>query len=211
MNTLTRIGLIICSYFVGCGTMGYYLTRWRTGQDVRALGSGSVGATNVGRTLGRTGFVITFVFDFMKGAIIVIAARRMQAIPLEMTACMVAVVVGHIWPVQLGFRGGKGIAVSLGVICAYNIEIALILVFLFVLLYLMSRKFILSGMFTCAIAPLCAVLVGASHAALMAITLMAVFIIFAHRQNILEDISRIRPLRQPEKDSLFLTKKQAEP
>ena len=62
---------ILVSYLIGCFTAGYYWMRWRTGQDIRRMGSGSVGARNVGRALGASGFTATFLLDAAKGALAV--------------------------------------------------------------------------------------------------------------------------------------------
>ncbi len=63
------IGVVLGSYVLGCFTTGYYLVRWRTGQDLRGLGSGSVGAKNAGRVLGAMGFLLTLTGDLAKGAL----------------------------------------------------------------------------------------------------------------------------------------------
>lgn len=198
MITAKDAFFIICSYSVGCCTTGYYWTRWRSGTDIRQHGSGSVGASNVGRTLGVSGFVVTFLLDIAKGAVVVWAARFSHAVPLAVVACMVAVVAGHIWPIQLRFQGGKGIATSLGALCFYNYTIALILLCPFAPFYLLSRRFVLSGMVAYALAPLCALIVGLRHADVAAITLLSLLVIFAHRRNIREDFALLmRPRTTP--------------
>jgi len=102
------------AYSLGCLTTGYYLVRTRTGQDLRALGSGSVGARNVGRLLGWRGFVLTVLGDFCKGALAVWAARHFTTDDRLVLLAMLAVVAGHVWPAQLHFQGGKGMATTLG-------------------------------------------------------------------------------------------------
>src|SRR4051812_18652582 len=106
-------------YAAGCFCAGYYLVRWWTGEDVRRSGSGTAGATNAGRRLGRLGFALTFALDALKGiAVVWVAAHWFDA--AATAAAVVAVVVGHVWPVQLRFRGGKGIATSLGAFAIYD-------------------------------------------------------------------------------------------
>jgi acyl phosphate:glycerol-3-phosphate acyltransferase len=78
MFTGIELSMILCSYLLGCCTAGYYWMRLRTGQDIRRLGSGNVGARNVGRSLGTSGFAVTFFFDFLKGALAVWLARWME-------------------------------------------------------------------------------------------------------------------------------------
>lgn len=102
------------SYMIGCFSTGYYLTRFWTGADIRKTGSGATGARNVGRLLGRIGFVITFLGDLAKGLVAVWLASVLTRQHWVITASLLAVVIGHIWPVQLGFNGGKGIATAFG-------------------------------------------------------------------------------------------------
>src|ERR1051325_4892559 len=90
--------IIAASYLLGCFTSGYYLVRWRTGQDIRREGSRSSGATNVGRSIGRVGFVLTFFLDFAKGAIAVWVAAEFDLNPLAISLVLLAVILGHIFP-----------------------------------------------------------------------------------------------------------------
>ncbi|MGA2092977.1 MAG: glycerol-3-phosphate acyltransferase [Sedimentisphaerales bacterium] len=105
---------IVLSYAIGCISTGFYLVRLWTGTDIRKFGSGATGARNVARLLGRSGFLITFFWDFAKGLIAVWTASMLTKQHWVITASLLAVVIGHIWPAQLGFRGGKGIATALG-------------------------------------------------------------------------------------------------
>src|ERR1051326_144191 len=102
------------AYGLGCFTTGYYLVRLCRGCDIRDLGSGSVGAKNVARIMGWTGFLLTVLGDVGKGAFAVWAARYFATDPIIIGLALIAVVAGHIWPVQLFFRGGKGVATLLG-------------------------------------------------------------------------------------------------
>src|SRR5437867_10175661 len=94
---------IFVSYLLGCFTAGYYWVRWRTGQDIRTRGSGNVGARNVGRMLGGSAFAATLLLDLGKGALAVGMALYVSLRPELVIAAMLAVVVGHNWPMQLRF------------------------------------------------------------------------------------------------------------
>src|SRR5258706_16445510 len=118
--------LIFACYALGCCTAGYYWVRWRTGLDLRFQGSGNIGARNVGRIVGPSGFVVTLLIDGLKGALVVRLALYLGAGPDIVVACLVAVIVGHNWPLQLRFHGGKGIATSMGALLAYDGMIVLI-------------------------------------------------------------------------------------
>ena len=102
----------VLSYLLGCLNAGYYYTRWVHGKDIRLTGSGTAGARNAGRLFGKRVFALVFLGDFAKGA--VATALGLCVSPSGGALCAVAVVVGHIWPVQLRFRGGKGVASALG-------------------------------------------------------------------------------------------------
>lgn len=104
----------LCAYAAGCFSPGYYLVRWRLGADIRSRNSGSTGARNVGRELGRAGFALVFAIDALKGAGVVWIARALDLRPDWIPALAPCAVAGHIWPAQLGFRGGKGLVTALG-------------------------------------------------------------------------------------------------
>src|ERR1051326_4572526 len=121
------VGIAVGAYLLGCFATGYYLVRLRTGQDIRELGSGNVGATNVGRALGTRGFVLTFLGDAAKGALAVSLARLLPG-PLWLAdVAMIAVVAGHIWPIPLRGRGGKGGATTLGALAVLDVSLTLLL------------------------------------------------------------------------------------
>ena len=101
--------IIVGSYLLGCLATGYYLVRWRTGQDLRSLGSGSTGGTNAGRVLGRWGLVLTGLVDILKGAVAVGAALYFRLDAWAVVLAAAAVVAGHVFPFQLGFHGGRGL------------------------------------------------------------------------------------------------------
>ena len=104
------------AYLLGSIPFGYLLVRWQRGVDVRRTGSGSIGATNVMRSLGGVGFAATFLLDVGKGTMAVWLAGRLTGNdPRWLGAAAVAAVVGHCYPVWLGFRGGKGVATGVGV------------------------------------------------------------------------------------------------
>ena len=109
----------VIAYLLGSIPFGYLIVRGKKGIDVRTTGSGSTGATNVMRTLGAAGFVVTFLLDLLKGfAAVHIAVRLTSADAFWTAAAAVGAIVGHCFPVWLKFRGGKGVATALGVYIA---------------------------------------------------------------------------------------------
>ena len=109
---------ILLAYLLGGICTGYYLVRIKAKADVREHGSGAVGARNVGRILGKTGFAATLFGDVLKGVLAIALARKFHISEPAVSLVMVAVVAGHIWPLALQFRGGRGIATAIGAFLA---------------------------------------------------------------------------------------------
>lgn len=113
MNVLPWL-VIPAAVLLGGISPGYWLVRLQTGVDVRDQGSGATGATNAGRVLGRGGFILVLLLDTLKGAVAAVTARAVGLHDGWEFAVGAAVVAGHVWPVQLGFRGGRGLSPLLG-------------------------------------------------------------------------------------------------
>ena len=176
---------IALAYGLGCLCAGYYVVRWRTGTDVRRIGSSSAGARNAGRVLGPGGFVLVLTLDALKGVAAVWAARALGLGGLALGGAAVSVVVGHILPVQLGFQGGKGIAPSIGALLVYDPWIVLVSAVVFGLAYLVSgRRLVPSGLAACALAPLTGFLLLRSRVELAVLVALVLVILVAHRDNL---------------------------
>ena len=106
--------VIVLSYLVGSLSWGYMLLRWRLGMDVREYGSGRTGMSNVLRTGGGKVAAVVFALDVGKGAVAVMIAKEATGASGAEVAAALAALVGHNWPVFLGFRGGRGILTALG-------------------------------------------------------------------------------------------------
>lgn len=189
-------GFAVGAYLLGCFTTGYYLVRWRTGQDLRALGSGNAGARNAGRALGRPGFFLTLLGDLAKGALAVSAAQYFTQDARLAGLAMVSVVAGHIWPVQLRFHGGKGIATSLGGLMLYDFRLALALALAFGILYGFLRRITLAGVLAFACLPLLSLYFGQQPARLaydlpkvVFASLLSGAVVLAHRRNLAQEFS----------------------
>jgi|SRR5687767_1999205 len=194
--------MAIC-YLLGCFTCGYYWVRWRTGLDIRQIGSGNVGARNVGRILGPTAFLITLLLDVAKGVIAVAIATRAGLSAEGIVACILAVVAGHNWPAQLRFHGGKGVATSIGALLAFDSLVALALVVVFLPFWALVRSFTLGGLLAFAITPLFLFLAGFENPSIAALSFLAIFVLITHRKNIREEFARILRTAKPstEKDT----------
>ncbi|MDQ4077372.1 MAG: glycerol-3-phosphate acyltransferase [Chloroflexota bacterium] len=191
--------VVIASYALGCFSTGYYLVRLRTGQDIRELGSGSAGGTNVGRVLGRAGFAVTMFVDLIKGALALGIALYLGVTSWVLTLIITAVVVGHIFPLQLGFRGGKGLATALGAMLMYDFRLPIVISALTLLLGSLSKQFTLSLMLVIAAAPLVAALFGHTSAEAGGVAMTALFILLAHRTNIATALKALWSQTHPSK------------
>ena len=186
--------LILGSYGLGCVVGAYYVVRWRTGRDLRSLGSGNAGARNAGRVLGRGAFVVVLLIDAGKGALATWVALRIAPQPLATVLAMTAVVVGHIWPIQLRFRGGKGAATALGIMTVFDPIATGVLLLIGAVILLVTRQFTISGLAAIALTPLVAAWHGHTPIEIAGLALMAALILFAHRSNLREYRSSIDKL-----------------
>ena len=178
--------LLVCaalSYVVGSIPFGLILTRFAGLGDVRQIGSGNIGATNVLRT-GRKGLAAaTLILDAGKGALAVAVARGFGDEFAAVAA--VAAVVGHLFPVWLGFRGGKGVATSAGVLLAYNPPVALATIAMWLAIALLFRYSSLAALTAAVLAPLWAWLFGPRTALPIAIVgAIALLVVLRHASNI---------------------------
>ncbi|MFL5262504.1 MAG: glycerol-3-phosphate 1-O-acyltransferase PlsY [Anaeromyxobacteraceae bacterium] len=120
MSLTVKLALLVGAYLLGSVPFGVVLTRLFTGKDVRTVGSGNIGASNVTRAAGKAAGVLTLVLDAAKASVPMLATRAFLADEGDAaltwaTLVGVAAFVGHIYPVWLGFKGGKGVATALGV------------------------------------------------------------------------------------------------
>lgn len=191
--------IVAASYLLGCFTSGYYLVRWRTGQDIRTLGSGSVGARNVGRQIGPSGFTVTLLSDFAKGLIAVGLARWLAPdTSLYMFLALVAVVTGHIWPLQLKGRGGKGVATSVGGLLVFDWSLVVPLLLFCGIVAACTRRLTLACLGSYLLLPVIAYYRHYNVWEMTALAGFAGLILFAHRSNLWREIAGLRRSRGQE-------------
>ncbi len=177
------------SYLLGSIPFGYLLVRIFTGEDVRASGSGNIGATNVARKSPALG-IATLVLDAAKGLAAVLVARVLFSGPhqqLIMTTAAFFAVLGHLFPVWLKFRGGKGVATSLGAFILLTPKSILCMVFLFLVIAVAFRYVSLGSIAVAAAFPLLAWALHEYYVdpwQLVLIALVSALVIWRHRQNI---------------------------
>jgi glycerol-3-phosphate acyltransferase PlsY len=142
------------SYLLGTIPFGYLLVRIFRGQDVRQIGSGNIGATNVSRTSPILG-VSTLVLDGLKGlAAVVIARTLFPGRPFLLGTAAILAIVGHMFPLWLKFRGGKGVATGLGSFALLAPKIVLVMVVIFIAIFLIFRYVSLASILTVGLFPL---------------------------------------------------------
>ena len=178
--------LLLCAvlaYLIGSIPFGLILTRLAGLGDVRQIGSGNIGATNVLRT-GRKGLAAaTLLLDAGKGALAVVVARGFGDEFAAIAA--LAAVLGHLFPVWLRFKGGKGVATSAGVLLAYNPPVALATIATWLVVALLFRYSSLAALTAAVLAPLWACLFG-PHATLpiAVVGVIALLVVVRHAGNI---------------------------
>ena len=180
----TVAALVLAGYLLGSLSTAYYLVRIRTGGDIRTFGSGTAGSTNVGRALGASGFAVTFLGDAAKGALAVLAARYFELGPWGVVVVILAVVAGQVWPVHLGFKGGKGLATAVGAILLLDYRLMMLLGAVAALVLLLLKRRMLSGLVAVALVPGVAALLGHPHPTVLGLSAVAMLLLFAHRSEI---------------------------
>ncbi len=136
--TMTSWQWAIFSYLMGSIPFGLFVARMRGFDDIRLHGSGNIGATNVMRVAGRITGIVVLLLDSAKGAIPVLLANSNGGYDVAVIAAGAAV-LGHIFPLWLRFRGGKGVATTLAVLLALHLPIGLASIFAWIIAFIMSR------------------------------------------------------------------------
>lgn len=207
--------VIIVAYLFGSIPFGYLIVRATQGADVRETGSGGTGATNVSRRAGKAAGVVTLILDALKGAAAVAIAKLILGLPVFVTdqtgadtvsplqfwqatgadwwvaVAAIAVILGHIFPVWLRFRGGKGVATGVGVFLMLTPIAVAMAALVFVVVVSLTRYVSLGSILAAGAIPLFVLLQHAfvrpaeSLAPIMSAALTgAALIVFAHRENI---------------------------
>ncbi|HEU0138388.1 MAG TPA: glycerol-3-phosphate 1-O-acyltransferase PlsY [Bryobacteraceae bacterium] len=178
--------VLLAAYIVGAIPFGYLLVRWKTGRDVRTIGSGNIGATNVVRTTGRALGIVTLLLDIAKGFFAVwLTARLTNGNLLWMSMAALAVMAGHAFPVFLKFRGGKAVASFIGAFLYLTpLPLAAVLV-VFVVSVAVTRYISVGSVLAAGSFPLAVWIILHPPAPLLAAALFAgAFIVWRHKSNI---------------------------
>jgi acyl phosphate:glycerol-3-phosphate acyltransferase len=182
---MTTLAFILCAalaYLLGSIPFGLVLTRLAGYGDIRRIGSGNIGATNVLRTGSKALAALTLLLDLAKGAVAVLVARRFG--PDIAALAAVFVFLGHLYPLWLGFKGGKGVATAGGIVLAYSWPVGLAALASWLAVAVATRYSSLAALTACALAPLYAWLITRDMRTTEVILALAVIVILRHHANI---------------------------
>lgn len=188
---------VVLAYLIGGLPFGYWIVRWWFGKDIRSMGSGNIGATNVHRTSGKKAGLIVLLLDISKGFLGVwIAAVLTQGRLTALALSAIAVMLGHCYPVFLRFKGGKAVACFIGAFLYIAPLAVAVSAVVFVAAVAVSGYISMGSLAGALLFPLAVWLVNGTHppgAILAAAVVAAVLIIYRHKGN----ISRLRKGTEP--------------
>lgn len=178
----------VVAYLTGSIPTGYIIVKVFTGQDIRTIGSGSTGATNVKRVMGKKWFFIVMILDALKGAIPVLLVSLLPFLHSNsgITAVIAAafVLIGHSKSVFLGFTGGKSVASGVGTILALCWQVGLCIAVIWGIITYISRYVSLGSIIALALSPLLMFFFKQPIAYVVYCVIGAIYVIYLHRENI---------------------------
>lgn len=185
---LVYLIIIITAYLLGNISTSYIVAKRLAGVDIRTQGSGNAGSTNVLRTLGKKAGALTFIGDVLKGLIAVLIARFIAyGANLDDTTCayiaVVAVVLGHNYPVFLGFKGGKGVATSLGSMLGMNPLVALLCLGFFIIIVAITKYVSLGSILGIGLSPII-MMINHNNKGVLVTLFLTISVVITHKENI---------------------------
>tara|TARA_B100000925_G_scaffold36512_1_gene23962 strand:+ start:112 stop:750 length:639 start_codon:yes stop_codon:yes gene_type:complete len=189
----TALLLLAIGYLFGAIPSGYIAGRWLKGIDLRNCGSGSTGATNVLRNVGKGPALAVFLIDVGKGALAVLLAKSVGLNDWIQVLAGLAALAGHIWPVWLGWNGGKAVATGFGMFLGLAWPVGLACFGLFMAMISIFRIVSLSSVVAAIGLPLLILLSGGSSAYLVVSLVASLMVLWRHRSNIKRLIAGSEP------------------
>ena len=183
-TALTALLLLAIGYLLGAIPSGYLAGRWLKGIDLRDCGSGSTGATNVLRNVGKGPALGVFLVDVGKGALAVLLAKSVGLNDWLQVLTGLAALAGHIWPVWLGWKGGKAVATGLGIFLGLAWPVGLACFGLFMAVISIFRIVSLSSVVAAIGLPLLMLASGGSTAYVVVSLVASLMVLWRHRSNI---------------------------
>ncbi|MBQ7453565.1 MAG: glycerol-3-phosphate 1-O-acyltransferase PlsY [Selenomonadaceae bacterium] len=176
--------LIIAAYLIGSIPNGLIFGKLIWKKDLRRFGSHNIGATNAWRILGKKAGIFIFVLDFIKGQLGVLLGAWLIGIPCAMIVGGLMAILGHIFPLFLGFKGGKGVATALGVMAALMPKITAIIFIVWLIIVLITRYVSLGSIVAALLTPILAIAYNEPTSYFIFTLVVMAVIIFRHRENI---------------------------
>ena len=188
IKILELIITVVFAYLIGSIPTGYLIVKAKTGQDIRTVGSGSTGATNVKRVLGKKWFFTVMILDALKGALPVILTKLFistgAGIGLAPVLASVAVIIGHSKSIFLNFKGGKSVASGVGTLLALNWAVGLIVALIWAVVTYFTRYVSVGSITALVCSPIIMYIKKSPIAYIIYCILGAIYIIYLHRENI---------------------------
>ena len=181
---LTALLLLAIGYLLGAIPSGHLAGRWLKGIDLRNCDSGSTGATNVLRNVGKAPALLVFLIDVGKGALAVLLAKSVGINDWVQVLVGLAALAGHIWPVWLGWKGGKAVATGLGMFLGLAWPVGLACFGLFIAVVSIFRVVSLSSVVAAIGLPMLMALSGGSNAYVVVSLVASLMVLWRHRSNI---------------------------
>lgn len=176
--------VLIFSYLLGAIPNGLIFGKLLWKKDLRKLGSGNIGATNAWRTIGKPAGILIFLLDFLKGAISVLLAKMFVGTPMVVMLAGVFAIFGHSFTIYLIFKGGKGVATGLGVISMMMPKVAIFAFLVWLAIVLVTRYVSFGSCVASALVPVLAFSFRLPAEYVCFGLIVAVFIIYRHKENI---------------------------
>ena len=179
--------ILASAYLLGSVPFGYLLVRFFRKEDIRSVGSGNIGATNVARSGAKGLGILTLVLDALKGTAAVLLAKHLFPNTLDIAAlAAVFAILGHVFPVWLGFKGGKGVATALGVYLALSWPTAIASLAVFIIVLLLTKYVSLASIVGAAVLPNFFLLFVADRSPIViaSVLFISLLVILKHHMNI---------------------------
>ncbi|MDM5225266.1 glycerol-3-phosphate acyltransferase [Cytobacillus sp. NJ13] len=181
----TALMVMIFSYTLGSVTGAYYVVKYIAKEDIRKKGSGNVGATNAGRALGKKGFLLTIAIDAGKAWAALYLTDLLSEGDYFLILSAVCVLIGHLFPIQLGFHGGKGVVVYLASALYLEPLTIAIMAIMMGIAYAVLRKYTISGFISMASIPITAWVIGDSFIISAGLLLLLFIVLISHTNFIM--------------------------
>lgn len=186
---MTNVLILICAYIIGSIPSGLWVGKWFYKTDIREHGSGNLGATNTFRILGKKAGIVVTIIDVFKGtaAVLLPLTPFFAETTVHPLILGIVSVVGHMLPIFAGFRGGKAVATSAGVLLGYSLPLFVVLFFTFFFSLKVTKIVSLTSMITAVVALIYSTIYGfvqGDWALLTLVAFLSSFIFYRHRENI---------------------------